>query len=180
MESCNVETYTLELDELTEKQLSVYLYNNIHNIEELHKKLLNKELPCCIIKANLILDPFQIVIAANKAALNEKYGQLVTRSLYTEIIYYLSISKNISQSLTTFGISNDTVNALVIFIHNVQEKESAEKLVIDCIKGERIPISKLSEIADLNLIKKTYKINKDELKASSLLDSIVSRISEKI
>ncbi|XP_011497711.1 PREDICTED: EKC/KEOPS complex subunit Tprkb-like [Ceratosolen solmsi marchali] len=180
VENCELENYTLELDALTNRQLSIYLYRNIQNIDELHKKLLNKELPCCIVKANLILDPFQIVIAANKAALNEKYGQMVARNLYTEIIYCLSISTNISQSLAAFGISKDTANVLVILIHDAQEKESMEKLVFDCIEGTRIPISRLSDFSDISLIKKTYKICNEESNIPSLLDSIVSRISEKI
>lgn len=180
LENSELENYILQLDEQTEKQLSVYLYQNVKNIEEIHKKLLSKEISCCIVKANLVLDPFQIAIAANKAVLNEKYGQMVTRSLYTEVIYCLSRTKNISQSLATFGISSDAKDILVIFIHNPEDKEFTEKLVFDCINGERIPISKLPEFSDLKLIKSTYKIDEQELKVSSLLDSIVSRISDKV
>ncbi|XP_001606178.1 EKC/KEOPS complex subunit Tprkb [Nasonia vitripennis] len=180
LENTRDESFTLQLDEVTEKYLTIYLYKDVQNIEEIHKKIISKELPCCIVKANLVLDPFQLVIAANKAALNEKYKQMVTRSLFTEVIYCLSTSKNISQSLTTFGISDDTTNILVILIHKAEGKEIQEKLVFDSISGERIPISKLSQFTDVNLIKSTYKIDKDESKVSSLLDSIVSRISDKV
>ncbi|XP_058797787.1 EKC/KEOPS complex subunit Tprkb-like [Phymastichus coffea] len=172
--------YSLELDELTNKQLSVYLYQNVNNIEEIHKKLVNKELPCCIVKANLVIDPFQIAIAANRAALNEKYGQMVTRSLFTEIIYCLSTSKNISQSLKNFGISSVTKNVLVVLVHSNQEKEPMEKLIFESIEGERLLIKRLSEFADINLIKNIYKIEAEELKVSSLLDSIISRINDKV
>lgn len=174
-----VEHYTLQLDEISGKQLNIYLYKNVENIEDIHKKLLNKELPCCIIKANLVLDPFQIAVAANKAVLNLKYKQMITKSLFTEVIYCLSTSRNISQSLATFGITSDTKNILVVTICDVQEKESVQKLIFSSIKGDRIPISKLSEFSDLDLIEKHYKIDEDELKMSSVLDSIVSRVSDK-
>lgn len=176
----DIEHYSLHLDELTGKQLNVYLYQNVQNIEDIHNKLLNKELPCCIIKANLVLDPFQIAVAANKAVLNFKYKQMVTKNLFTEVIYCLSTSRNISQSLSTFGISSDTKNILVVTICDEQEKESTEKIIFDCIKGSRIPISKLSNFTDFDLIEKHYKIDEDELKMSSVLDSIVSRVSDKV
>ena len=178
-DNCGEEEYTLKLDELTEKTLTVYLYKDIENIEEVHQKLINKELPCCIVKSDLVLDLFQLAVAANKAALNEKYGQMVTRSLFTEIIFCLSPSKNISQSLSTFGISNDALSILVLLVHNEEEKEHMQKLVFESIKGERIPVSRLSKFSNLLSIKKTYKVGEEELKVSSLLDSIISRISDK-
>ncbi|KAL7301144.1 hypothetical protein TKK_0006118 [Trichogramma kaykai] len=176
-----LESYTQTLDELTGKQITIYLYENVQDIENVHAKVVNKELPCCIIKANVIVDPFQLVIAANKAALNEKYGQMVTRSIFTEVIYSLSISKNISQALKDFGISSDhkTNNYLVVLVHTAEDLEELNKLVVNCIKGERKPISQLSELANLKLIKKLYKVDDRELKVSNLIDSIVSKISEK-
>ncbi|XP_014205326.1 EKC/KEOPS complex subunit Tprkb [Copidosoma floridanum] len=178
-ETCSIDDYTIKLDDLTGKQLSVHLFSNVQNIEEIHEKLMTKELACCIIKAQLVLDPFQIAVAANKAALNEKYKQLITRTLYTEVIYCLSTSKNISQSLTTFGISNEVKDIVVVQIYDTSEKKALEKL-IDSVKGQRVPVSKLPEFSNVDLIKKTYKIDNEELKVSSLLDSVVSRISDKI
>lgn len=168
------------LDDITKKELSLLLYKDVENVEEVYNKVISKELPCCILKANLIIDPFQVVIAANKAALNEKYEQMVTRTLYTELIYCLSTSKNISQSLNTFGVTKDTKNILVALIYESQDKSSQQNLVSQSIKGQRLCLSKLAEISDVELIKKTYKISNDELTVSSLLNSIVSRISDKI
>ncbi|KAJ8683154.1 hypothetical protein QAD02_018946 [Eretmocerus hayati] len=175
-----VDYYNLKLDDLTGKLLKVYMYQNVQNIQEIHEKLVSKELPCCIVKAELVIDPFQIAIAANKAVLNEKYGQMVTRSLFTEIIFNLSISKNITQSLTTFGISKDTSNILVILIHDSGEQEAVEKSVLEQINGNRVSITRLPEFSNVNLIKKTYKVSQEELEVSNLLDSIVSRISDKV
>lgn len=176
----NKHDYTVKLDDVTGKSVSLYLYKNVENIQEVFDKILKKELPCCILKANLILEPFHIVVAANKAAINEKFNQLVTKSLYSEVIFCLSISKNISQSLTTFGITKDSKDILVVLIYEPNEKSTQEKLVFESIKGELLPITKLSNFSDIELIKKTYKIEKDELSVSSLINSIVSRISDKI
>lgn len=174
-----IEHYTLKLDDLTGKQLNAYLYQDVENIEEIHKKVLSKELSCCIIKAKMVLDPFQIAVAANRAALNFKIKQMVTKNLFTELIYQLSTSRNISQSLATFGISADTRDILVVTICDEGEKQAVEELVFGSVKGKRVPMSRLSEFSDLELIEKHYKIDEVELKTSTLVDSIVSRLSDK-
>lgn len=180
VEENKIEDYEISLDAMTNKKLSLFLYKNVQNIEEVYNKVISEELPCCILKANLILDPFQIIIAANKATLNEKYQQMVTRTLYTEVAYCLCPSKNISQSLNTFGAAKDTKSVFVVLLYDsLQDKEFQQNLVSQSINGERLPLWKLEEISEIELIKKTYKISDQELKVSTLLNSIVSRMSEK-
>jgi len=65
----------------------------------------------------------------------------------------------------------------VILIHKLGEGQAMLKEVLGSVKGERIPISRLQEFTDANLVKKTYKIDEDELRISSLADAVVSRIS---
>ncbi|XP_078044386.1 EKC/KEOPS complex subunit TPRKB [Augochlora pura] len=169
--------YTVALDLETEMYCTIHLFTNVQNSNEIRSKVMNGELCCSVIKAALIADPFQIAVAANKAVVNEKMKQLTTKNLYTELLFNLSISKNISRSLLEFGIHDRDKNILIALIHKKDEGVTMSKTIMDTVKGEVTPISRLSEYSDHSLIKKTYKIDKDELDVSNLSDSVVSRIS---
>lgn len=172
-----MDNYRVELDRETGLYCTMLLFTDITNVPEIREKVVTGELRCCMVKASLIIDAFQIVVAANKAALNAKQNRLITKTIYTEILFYLSTSKKISRALTEFGIDDSDKNILVILIHEINEEESSLKQVLGSIKGQTVPISRIEEFADVNLVKKTYKISKDELCISSLVNVIVSRIS---
>lgn len=174
-----MDEYTLQLDGETGKHISLYLFINVQNTSDIRKKILNGNLRCCILKAALIIDSFQVVVAANKAVVSEKFGRLTTRTLFTEILYNLSLSKNITQSLLKFGIDDKEEKILVVSIHNADEGKLIAKDILENIDGERISISKLKELTDIDLVKRIYKIDDTELEIFSLVDSVVSRISIK-
>jgi len=172
-----MDDYSVELDQEAGFYCTLLLFTDVTNISEIREKLVTGKLRCCVAKASLITDAFQAVAAANKAALNAKQNRLITKTMYTEVLFSLSISKNISRSLTEFGVNDGDRNILVILIYKPGEEQTMLEEVLASVKGERIPISRIQEFADMNLIKKTYKIDKDELLVSSLSDAIVSRIS---
>ncbi|XP_076397262.1 EKC/KEOPS complex subunit TPRKB [Megachile rotundata] len=170
--------YTVALDTETELFCTLYLFINVQNSNEVCKKVISGELSCTIMKASLIVDPFQVLISANKAAINAKTNQLTTKNVHTEILFNLSMSKNISRSLTEFGISDSDKNILIAIVHKANEKPTPD-IFEEAIKGERISISKLPQYTNVELVKKTYKIDKEELSVSNLINSVVSRISSK-
>ncbi|CAK9826511.1 EKC/KEOPS complex subunit TPRKB [Anthophora retusa] len=173
-----MDDYTVSLDPETEMFCTLYLFKDVQNSDEIRKKILNGELCCSIIKADLVVDPLQLIVAANKAVISAKMNQLTTKSLYTEVLFNLSMSKNIMRTLIEFGINDNDKNILVVLIYkNNEEKESVLKILTDTIKAERISVSRLSEFTDFERIKRFYKIEKDELNISSLTNSVVSRIS---
>ncbi|PBC25564.1 EKC/KEOPS complex subunit TPRKB-like [Apis cerana] len=170
--------YTVSLDPETEMFCTLYLFENVQNSNEIRRKVMNNELSCSVIKASLIVDPFQIIIAANKTAINAKMNQITTKNIYTEVLFNLSTSKNISRTLIEFGINDDDKNILIMLIYkDDNDKKLISKTIMDVVKGESISISRLSEFTDFDLIKKIYKIEEDELNVSNFIDSIVSRIS---
>ncbi|XP_012271545.1 EKC/KEOPS complex subunit Tprkb-like [Orussus abietinus] len=170
--------WTMKLDDETGKSMTLHLFKDVENTPVILKKLHANELPCCILKAALIADPFQVAVAANKAAVAEKLTGLTTKTLYTEILFNLSPSKNISQSLQKFGIDDKETNVIVATIHDGSENPELAQILNE-IKGSRLPISKLNAFTDIQLIKKTYKLDDSELEVSNIMDSIVSRISTK-
>lgn len=172
-----MDDHSVELDQETGLHCTLHLFTNVTNTSEIREKLVAGKLDCCVVKPSLIIDTFQLVVAANKATLNAKRNRLITKTVYTEVLFYLSMSKNISRSLTEFGISDSDKNILVILIHKLGEEQAILEEVLRSVKGERIPISRLQEFTNVNLVRKTYKIDEGELQVSSLANAIVSRIS---
>lgn len=169
--------HTIELDPETQLYCTLYLFTNVTNITEIREKVMTGKLHCCVTKASLIVNTIQAVVAINKASLNAKRNRLTTKSIYTEILFCLSTSKNISRSLNEFGINNNDKNIIVMLIHNLDEKQTVFEDILGSIKGERVSVSKIQEFTDVNLLKKIYKIKEDELRVSNLTDAVVSRIS---
>ncbi|KAF7408838.1 hypothetical protein V1477_005786 [Vespula maculifrons] len=169
--------YSVQLDPETKKHCTLHLFKNVENTAEIRKKVISGDLACCILKLAYIADPFQIVVAANKAAINESCNRLITKNKSTEILFYLSITKNISKSLTDFGASDNDKNILVVTIHEAEERDTVSKMIVDNIKGERLALEELKELTNLELAKRYYKIDNEELNVSTCTDSIISRIA---
>lgn len=165
----------MDLDSSTKAQLKIKLYRGVKNVKDLKQKLVKGELKCCIIKPSLIYDPFQIVVAANKALTSEK---LTTKTIFTEILFNLSISKHITKSLQTFSVGDDDDNLLVVTLSNDDENDSDESVYKE-IDGEEVELSNLRNFSDLDEIKKVYKISEKETISVPFVDSIVSRIATK-
>ncbi|CAH0398119.1 unnamed protein product [Chilo suppressalis] len=167
--------FVCELDALTKATLQVYFLRNVKNVEEIRTNIITAAWKCAVIKASVILDPFQIAVAANRAVVSEQHKALVTRTVFAEILFNLSLSKNISQSLSKFGIENNH-DLLVCFI-KTPFTDCAEE-ILSKINGDICPLSELKDVTDIKQIKTLYNLHdiKCEL---DLLDIIVSKMVTK-
>lgn len=156
--------------------LHLRLFSNVKNTRELRSGVMSGQLLCALIKPKLLVDPFQLVIAANKAVVRQNVSSLVTKSIYTEILFNLSPSKNITQGLTKFGVGDDDTDIFVLVIPNSDEELQE---VLRQVDGEMRPIEDAKEMLSINEVIKTYSIHNDELAISNLLDSVVTRIAAK-
>lgn len=172
-----MDDYSVELDPETGLRCALYLFADVANVAEVRRKVVSGELRCCVTKASLVVDALQVAVAANRAALNAHHGRLTTRSVYTEILYCLSMSKNISRSLSEFGVGDDDRHVLVVLLRKPGEEAASADVVLECVKGERRPVSRIREYTDVNRVRRCYKIDEDELRVTSLVDAVVSRIS---
>lgn len=170
----SIEPYICDLDAVTNTTLTMYLYKNVENVEEIRNNIIKGDWKCAVIKPNLIIDPFQVAVAANKAAVSEKDGSMVTRSVFGEILYNLSLTKNISQSLSKFGIEKEN-NLLVCFLIRPDQDYSNE--ILQKIHGEPCAIGELKHLTSVKDVKSIYKLN--NYNKEDLLDVIVSRIVTK-
>ena len=96
---------------------SIYLFQNVTNSSEIKSKLINGELDATVLNAALIPDIFQIFVAANK---DEK----LTKTIHTEVLFNLSPTKKVTESLKIFGIDKSVKDLIVV----VFQDESQEKI----------------------------------------------------
>jgi len=172
----NTMNYCIQLDEDTELFCSIHLFTMVKNTAEIRRKIMNGQFSCCAIKPSLVTDYFHVIVAANKAAVAAKQNRLITRSVYTEILFNLSMSKNITRSLTEFSIDDNSQSILMIFLHTFFDVYRKVE-IMRTIDGHNVPVTTMQHLTNVNLVEKIYKIEEDELQVSDRTDSIVSRIS---
>lgn len=170
-----MKTYRLE----NEKYLGISYFTNVKNIKSLKENLCSifKDKSPVLICSKLIVDPFQIVVAANNAYLSYENSSMKTKSVATEILFNLSSSKNINQSLKETSANDedeDMIVALVSKFSNVPEMKIFHE---KCIVGFEADILEYIKTVDETYIKSYYGIQQIESNNSSLLDSIVTRIA---
>ncbi|KAM4615091.1 LOW QUALITY PROTEIN: EKC/KEOPS complex subunit TPRKB [Polymixia lowei] len=125
-----------------------------------------------------LVDPFQLLVAANKAVHLQKIGKMKTRSLYSEIIFNLSPTNNISEAFKRFGISDGDDSVLVVLVHTKDESQLLTDITTK-VDGQQIPVEEISALSDSTKIKKLYKVTSQEEKCGTLLDAVVCRMATK-
>lgn len=89
----------------------LFFLSEIQNDTEMFDHMVKEESAYVLINPVLILDPFFIWIAVNRALQDRERK---TRSLKTEIIYNLSHTSGISESLKTYGFSKGMREAILL------------------------------------------------------------------
>ncbi|XP_051976469.1 EKC/KEOPS complex subunit TPRKB [Xyrauchen texanus] len=170
--------HTHDLELFPEYTVTQLLFKDVKNATELRKLAVNGEIKGALINPSMIVDSFQVLVAANKAVHLHKIGKMKTRSLYSEIIFNLSPTNNISEAFKRFGISDSDGAVHIVLVHNKEETLNIED-IISKVDGQQIPVEKVSDLTDAAKIKKLYKVPLLEEKCGSLLDAVVCRMATK-
>lgn len=169
-------THNLEL--FPEYTVTQMLFRDVKNATELRKMAVNGEIKGALINPSMIVDAFQILVASNKAVHLHKIGKMKTRSLYSEIIFNLSPTNNISEAFKRFGISDRDSAVYIVLVHNKEETLNVDD-IISKVDGQQIDVDQVSELTDAAQIKKLYKVAPLEERCGSLLDAVVCRMATK-
>ncbi|XP_015363970.1 PREDICTED: EKC/KEOPS complex subunit TPRKB-like [Diuraphis noxia] len=161
------------------KYLGISYFRDVKNIKWLKDNMfpIFKDKSPVLISSRLIIDPFQIVVAVNNSYLSCENSCMKTKSLANEILFNLSSSKNITQSLKEISANDQDDDMIVVIISKFSNVPEMQIFQEKCITGCETDISEIAENIDENYIKSYYKISQIESENSSLLDSIVTRIA---
>ena len=142
---------------------------------------LRPELALC--RAGLVPDALCALAAAHRALSAQERGKLVTKSLHSELIVNLAASRHIGESLRRLGMpmedsgaSGVTLDVLVArFDASDADRAAVEKLMEE--RGAQpCDVAQLSERAQVDDIKRIFKITPEELETGSLADAVTTRI----
>ncbi|KAJ3350732.1 COPII coat GTPase [Entophlyctis luteolus] len=170
--------------------LIVVLFTDLKKAAELRKLVASADaaqLPAFVaVNPALVVDAFQLQIACMRALLNEANGAMKTKTLMSEILFSLSPSTSISDSLKHFGVADDSTSVYIIV---PQREDMGEATAIvdklrHMIDGVCTPIDEFWARADIDAVKRVrsavYKLNSvTDTSRENLVDLVVSAIAAK-
>eukprot|EP00762_Andalucia_godoyi_P003090 ANDGO_01131.mRNA.1 EKC/KEOPS complex subunit CGI121 len=154
----------------------VYHFENVLNAESLLQSIREAKLDAAFMDARYVLSEFHLLCALNRAISNFEHGKMKTKSLHAELVYCLSPSTSIAQSLSIFGIQA-TSRSVLVGIFNPANEKYVDSIISQVHGAQMVPIT-VGGAADTTLISSFLKLP-PTTQFQNLESQLVTRISTK-
>ena len=150
--------------------INISVYDNVTNAAQIRSVVMNEEgelidptMRGAIVDLSLISNKFHLELGAYKALMNEKCGTMKTKSISSEILYYLSGSCKITEALKQYSIQPESQFIAVIDLST----SSADSIshIRDMVDGAAVDVSQLESPECLSGV----KVMNDRLNVSSFI-----------
>ncbi|KAJ1622993.1 kinase binding protein CGI-121-domain-containing protein, partial [Pavlovales sp. CCMP2436] len=162
----------LPIESHPDKQLHVLVFDEVSNALEISQWVRQPGADFAAIDARMVVGVPQLFAASMLAVHAEERGKLVTHALPSEVVYALSASKQINEAFRRFGASETSARIVIVTFD-----AAAAARLHDAVRGKLADPRSLATSFDDTAVRKAYRISETELRVSSLLDAIVSRIA---
>ncbi|AWO97953.1 putative EKC/KEOPS complex subunit TPRKB [Scophthalmus maximus] len=169
---------TQELELFPDHTVTQMLFKEVKNAAELRQSAVDGRINGALINPTMLVNPFQVLVAANKAVHLQLIGKMKTRSLNSEIIFNLSPTNNISEAFKRFGTSDGDESVMLVVVHCKNESQLLEDIAAQ-VDGRQVPVEDVSWLSDLAKIRKLFKVAPQEETCGTLLDAVVCRMAIK-
>ncbi|GFN99499.1 Ekc/keops complex subunit cgi121 [Plakobranchus ocellatus] len=157
--------------------ITLALYSGLESCKDLRKSVMEGTVVASLLKPSMIVDPFQVLTAANKAVHLSRTNNMTTKNVHSEILFCLSPSKNISESFRSFGAADSDTSVFVAIVDDAEDKTLTR--ISEILGLSPVSIDDVASLADTVLITKAYKLSEEEISTYPILDALVSRIAAK-
>lgn len=144
-------------------KISIHKFSNVTNAAEIKQNLLsgNQEYNFAFINSSTIVSSEQLIAAIYRTLLDYTQDKIRTKTLHSEVIFSLSPTQNIMDSLKRFGIQDDSKELVVI---NISENGAKDDYNLQIISGEEVKVDddEFAKTVDYKVIKKNYKFDSQD------------------
>ncbi|KAL5506148.1 hypothetical protein EMCRGX_G007727 [Ephydatia muelleri] len=158
-----------------EQWITLALFADVRNASKLRSDATNGAVSAAMLDPTLLTSPFHVLVAVNKALVQKEQLQTKTKNIYSEIIYNLSQSTNISSAFRKFAIKDASENVLLVILHSSRDGHEVNDVVC-AVEGTEVNVNSISSFSDTEAIAKEYQISACESEISGLENSVVTRI----
>lgn len=162
-----------------DSRVMVFGFENVKNSAELLQSVTD-EFRGAVVDLSLVCSKFHLRASAHKAVLNESQSTMKTKSISAEILYQLSTTTKINDSLSQYKVKEDSK---LIAIVVVDQDPTSMDLLSD-VQGTPFDLALLGAAPYLTeekaaTIAKLFKVTPQELEISSLESAVVTRLAIK-